>query len=364
VSCSRASSSVGLLLVLLVLAVLGSAQAAAPRAPVVIARGFDAPLHLAASATEPGRLYVVEQKGVIRVIVNGRLRAEPFLDIQSLVRSGGEQGLLSVAFHPRYAQNHLFYVDYTDTNGDTRVVEYRSDGTRAIPSSARQLFFEKQPFSNHNGGQLAFGPDGLLYIGMGDGGSGGDPNNNGQTFVNKLAKIWKMDVNASDPQPVLAEYGLRNPWRFSFDRANGDLYIADVGQGAWEEIDYVPRAKLGQIQNFGWAVYEGRAPLDSSRELDPRGPYRPPVQVYSHALGCSVTGGFVYRGKARPDLRGRYYYGDWCSGTVWSLKMVKGRVTSFRKERFTVPQLTSFGEDARGGLYAVSQRGLIYRIAG
>jgi glucose/arabinose dehydrogenase len=296
--------------------------------------------------------------------VNGRLWAEPFLDVQNLVTSGGEQGLLSVAFHPRYAQNHLFYVDYTDTNGDTRVVEYRSDGIRAIPSSARQLFFEKQPFSNHNGGQLAFGPDGLLYIGMGDGGSGGDPNNNGQTFGNKLAKIWKLDVNTPDAQPVLAEYGLRNPWRFSFDRATGDLYIGDVGQGMWEEIDYVPRARLNQVQNFGWAVYEGRAPTDNSRKLDPRGPYRPPIQVYSHALGCSVTGGFVYRGKARTDLAGRYYYGDYCSGTVWSLKMVKGRMTGFRKERFTIPSLTSFGEDARGGLYAVSQRGLIYRIAG
>jgi glucose/arabinose dehydrogenase len=272
--------------------------------------------------------------------------------------------LLSVAFHPRYAQNHLFYVDYTDTNGDTRVVEYRSDGTRAIDSSARQLFFEKQPFPNHNGGQLAFGPDGMLYIGMGDGGSGGDPNNNGQTFTNKLAKIWKMNVNATDPQPVLAEYGLRNPWRFSFDRATGDLYIADVGQGNWEEIDYVPRARLNQVMNFGWAVYEGRAPYDRSRKLDPRGPYRAPIQVYSHGLGCSVTGGFVYRGKARKDLVGRYFYGDYCSGTVWSFKVVKGKVTSLRKERFDIPSLSSFGEDSRGGLYAVSQGGTIYRIAG
>jgi glucose/arabinose dehydrogenase len=364
VSCSRVNSAVGLLLTLLAAALIGPAQAAAPKSPVIVARGFDAPTHLAAPPNEPGRLYVVEQKGTIRVVVNGRLRAEPFLDIQSLVTSGGEQGLLSVAFHPRYAQNHLFYVDYTDTNGDTRVVEYRSDGARAIASSARQLFFEKQPFANHNGGQLAFGPDGLLYIGMGDGGSGGDPNNNGQTFVDKLAKIWKLDVNNPDAEPVLAEYGLRNPWRFSFDRANGDLYIADVGQNMWEEVDYVPRARLGQVMNFGWAVYEGRAPFDRSRKLDPRGPYRGPIEVYSHSLGCSVTGGFVYRGKARPDLRGRYYYGDYCSGTVWSLKVVKGKVTGFRKETFTIPSLTSFGEDARGGLYAVSQGGVIYRIAG
>jgi glucose/arabinose dehydrogenase len=347
----------------IVLLGVGAAQGATPKGPVVVARGFDAPLDVAAPANEPGRLYVVEQKGTIRVIVNGKMQAQPFLDIHDLITSGGEQGLLSVAFHPRYAQNHLFYVDYTDTNGDTRVVEYRSDGAHAIPSSARQLFFEKQPFANHNGGQLAFGPDGLLYVGMGDGGSGGDPNNNGQTFVNKLAKIWKIDVDATDSQPALAEYGLRNPWRFSFDRTTGDLYIADVGQNMWEEIDYVPRAKLDQVMNFGWAVYEGRAPYDRTRKLDPRGPYRGPIQVYSHSLGCSVTGGFVYRGTARTDLRGRYYYGDYCSGTVWSFKVVKGKVTVFRKERFTIPSLTSFGEDARGGLYAVSQRGVIYRIA-
>jgi glucose/arabinose dehydrogenase len=362
VSCSRASA---FLLLALGLALVGPAQGAAPKPirPVVVARGLDSPIHLAAPANEPGRLYVVEQQGTIRAIQNGRLQAQPFLDIRNLVKSGGEQGLLSVAFNPRYAQNHLFYVDYTDTNGDTRVVEYRSDGTRAIESSARQLFFEKQPFANHNGGQLAFGPDGLLYIGLGDGGSGGDPNNNGQTFTNKLAKIWKLDVDAANPQPVLAEYGLRNPWRFSFDRATGDLYIADVGQGSWEEIDYVPRAKLDQVMNFGWAVYEGRAPYDRSRKLDPRGPYRGPIQVYSHAVGCSVTGGFVYRGKARKDLVGRYFYGDYCSGIVWSFKMVKGKMTAFRREAFKIPSLSSFGEDARGGLYAVSQSGTIYRLA-
>ncbi|HZT10408.1 MAG TPA: PQQ-dependent sugar dehydrogenase, partial [Actinomycetota bacterium] len=312
---------------------------------------------------EPGKLYVVEQKGTIRVIQNGRLQAQPFLDIQNLVKSGGEQGLLSVAFHPRYAQNHLFYVDYTDTNGDTRVVEYRSDGTRAIESSARQLFFEKQPFSNHNGGQLAFGPDGMLYIGMGDGGSGGDPNNNGQTFQTKLAKIWKLDVNKRAAQPQLVEYGLRNPWRFSFDRATGDLYIGDVGQNAWEEIDYVARAQLGTVLDFGWAVYEGNSSYDSSRTLDPRGPYVRPVEVYGHDEGCSVTGGFVYRGKGAPALAGRYFYGDYCSGTIWTLKIVDGKATDVQQESYRVPGLTSFGEDARGGLYAVNDRGTVFRIA-
>jgi glucose/arabinose dehydrogenase len=332
--------------------------------PAVVVKGLDAPTDVAAPASEPGRVYVVEQAGLIKVVDKGRVRAQPFLDIRDIVSSGGERGLLSVAFHPRYANNRRFYVDYTDTDGNTRVFEYRSDGTQAIPSSARQLFFEKQPFPNHNGGQLAFGRDGLLYIGLGDGGSGGDPDNNGQTFTTKLAKIWKLDVNTADAQPVLVAYGLRNPWRFSFDRATGDLYIGDVGQSRVEEIDYVPFARLGGLMNFGWAAYEGTAPYDTGRQLDPRGRLVWPIRVYTHTFGCSVTGGFVYRGKARPDLAGRYFYGDYCSGTIWSLLMRKGRVTGWRREPFKIPGLTSFGEDARGGLYAVSSGGTLYRIAG
>jgi glucose/arabinose dehydrogenase len=345
-----------------VAAILASALAlAAP--PTVVARGLGPLTHLATPASEPGRLYVVEQRGVIRVIERGRVRTQPFLDIHTRVSSGGERGLLSIAFHPRYAQNHRFYVDYTDTAGNTRVVEYRSNGRTAILSSAREIFYQRQPFPNHNGGQLAFGPDGLLYIGLGDGGSGGDPNNNGQTMRTKLAKIWKLDVDRRGAQPRLVAYGLRNPWRFSFDRANGDLYIADVGQNAWEEVDYVPRAQVGTLMNFGWALYEGNATYDSSRKLDPRGTLVRPVQVYSHDEGCSVTGGFVYRGKSRPDLVGRYFYGDYCSGTVWSLRLEDGRATDVRTESFKIPGLTSFGEDSRGGLYAVSGDGLVYRIA-
>ncbi len=363
-SSSRASTVT--VLVVAVLALGGVPHAAALQAatPAVVVRGLAPLTYVTAPKSEPGKLYVVEQQGVIRVVAGGKLRAEPFLDIRSLVRSGGEQGLLSVAFHPRYGTNHLFYVDYTDTAGNTRVVEYRSDGTRGIPSSARELFFEQQPFANHNGGQLAFGPDGLLYIGLGDGGSGGDPNNNGQTFTTKLAKIWKLNVNDPNARPAVAEYGLRNPWRFSFDRANGDLYIGDVGQGAWEEVDYVARANLGRLNNFGWAVYEGRAPYDRTRSVDSRGTLVGPIAVYSHAAGCSITGGYVYRGKVRRDLVGRYFYGDYCSGTVWSLRVSKGKATGLRRERFTIPELTSFGEDARGGLYAVSQRGILYKIAG
>jgi glucose/arabinose dehydrogenase len=331
--------------------------------PVVVANGLTAPTDVAAPPGEPGRVYVVEQAGLIKVVDHGRVRAQPFLDIRNLVSSGGERGLLSVAFHPRYAKNHLFYVDYTDTDGNTRVVQYRSNGTRALLSTARQLFFEQQPFANHNGGQLAFGPDGQLYIGLGDGGSGGDPNNNGQTFTTKLAKIWKLDVNRAGAQPVLVAYGLRNPWRFSFDRATGDLYIGDVGQSEWEEIDYVRRAQIGGLMNFGWAVYEGRAQYDPSRKLDTRGRLVWPVQVYGHDAGCSVTGGFVYRGKSRPDLTGRYFYGDYCAGTIWSLRIRGGKATAVRREPFKIAGLTSFGEDARGGLYAVSEAGTLYRIA-
>jgi glucose/arabinose dehydrogenase len=333
-------------------------------APVVVARGLGPLTHLAAPVGEPGRLYVVQQEGVIRVIDHGRLRPQPFLDIRKRVSSGGERGLLSVAFHPSYAKNHRFYVDYTDTAGDTRVVEFRSNGRTAILSSMRQIFAEPQPYPNHNGGQLAFGPDRMLYIGLGDGGSGGDPQNNGQTFTTKLAKIWKLNVDKPGARPVLVAYGLRNPWRFSFDRATSDLYIADVGQDAWEEIDYVPRGQLGRLMNFGWSVYEGNATYDSNRSLDPRGALVRPVEVYSHDEGCSVTGGFVYRGKASPALLGRYFYGDYCSGTVWSLRIAGGKATDVRREAFSIPTLASFGEDSRGGLYAVTGNGIVYRIAG
>jgi len=345
-------------------ALLSPGVASSATGPAVVARGLGPLTYLTAPAGEPGRLYVVGQEGVVRVVERGRVRARPFLDIRSRISSGGERGLLSLAFHPQYARNHRFYVDYTDTAGNTRVVEFRSNGRTALLSSARQVFYERQPYPNHNGGQLAFGPDGLLYIGLGDGGSGGDPNNYAQTFGTKLGKIWKLNVDRRGATPQLVAYGLRNPWRFSFDRATRDLYIADVGQGEWEEVDYVPRAQLGTLMNFGWSVYEGNATYDSSRTVDPRGTLVRPVVVYSHDEGCSVTGGFVYRGKARRDLAGRYFYGDYCSGTIWSLRMQSGRAVDVRREPYRIANLASFGEDARGGLYAVTGSGVVYRIAG
>jgi glucose/arabinose dehydrogenase len=336
--------------------------AAAPGLSLVrVASGFDTPTHVAAPSAEGNRLYVVEQGGRVYVLVNGRRRAEPFLDIRNLVQAGGEQGLLSIAFHPRYARNRRFYVDYTDTNGDTRVVEYRSDGTRALPGSARHLLFVDQPYSNHNGGQLAFGRDGALYVGMGDGGSGGDPENRAQNPRTLLGKLVRINVDRP-AQRKIAALGLRNPWRFSFDRANGDLYIGDVGQNAWEEVDYLPRRRLGSLINYGWDAWEGR----SRYEPKPLGPGRlvQPVAVYETGTSCSVTGGFVYRGRGVPAARGRYFYGDYCTGIVWSLRIFGAKARGLRRERFRVPGLSSFGEDARGELYLVGhQGGAIYRLA-
>ena len=326
---------------------------------VEIASGLDSPLHLAATRSEPNRLYVVEQAGRIVVLENGRVRDEPFLDIDERVRSGGEQGLLSVAFHPNYAANRRFYVNYTDNDGHTNVVEYRSNGRRAIPSTARRLLFIRQPYSNHNGGNLVFGPDGRLYIGMGDGGAGGDPENRAQNMRSLLGKLLSINVNTRGVK--IEALGLRNPWRFSFDRANSNLWIADVGQNAFEEIDFTPRAQQRLLLNYGWDVYEGRTRFESKRPS--RGRLVFPVATYDRGGGCSVTGGFVYRGRGVPAARGRYFYGDFCSGNVWSLRLVSGRAR-VRREPFRVDSLASFGEDVAGELYLVSLEGSVYRLAG
>jgi glucose/arabinose dehydrogenase len=344
-----------------------TARTAAPEAAAYSFRAFVnavSPVHVAAPANKPGWVYVVEKAGRIRVVVNGRYRARPFLDIRRLVgSSGSEQGLFSVAFHPRFAQNRRFFVDYTDVNGNTRVVEYRSNaaGTQALIRTRKQWLIVAQPYANHNGGQVAFGPDGRLYVGMGDGGSGGDPQNRAQSLGTLLGKLVRFNVAVSRPNPQIAALGVRNPWRFSFDRANGDLYLADVGQNAWEEINYVPRARVTELANYGWDVYEGRARFES-KEPNSRGRLVFPVHVYGRGDGCSVTGGFVYRGSAVPTARGRYFFGDYCSGNVWSLVVANGEATGVRRETFRIPQLSSFGEDARGELYATSLAGRVYRL--
>jgi glucose/arabinose dehydrogenase len=324
------------------------------------AQGLSALTAIASTPAEPRRLYAVEQVGRIRYFVNGKLRGT-FLDIRSRVSSGGERGLLSVAFHPAYAKNHRFYVDYTDRNGNTRVVEFRSRNGRAIKSSARQLLFVRQPYPNHNGGELQFDSKGLLYVGMGDGGSGGDPGNRAQRTSEKLGKLLRIDPLRRGASWQIVGLGLRNPWRFSFDRANGDLYIGDVGQDAWEELDYRPQAQISTLANYGWHVYEGRTRYANS----PLGPGQlvMPIEVYSHNEGCSVTGGYVYRGKAVPAAVGRYFYGDYCSGNIWSLKVDDGRATDDRREPFQVQSLTSFGVDVAGELYLATGNGRIYKLS-
>ncbi len=325
-----------------------------------MATGFSDPVYAIAPKLERGRLYVVERAGRIRVLEKGRKRTTPFLDIRSRVGSdSSEQGLLSMAFHPAYATNRRFYVNYTDREGDTRVVEFRSDGRRGLTKTARELLFVRQPFANHNGGQLQFGPDGKLYVGMGDGGSGGDPQNHGQNPNSKLGKLLR--TNPLSVRWEIAGYGLRNPWRFSFDRKTGDLYIGDVGQNAREEIDFRPRG--APPANFGWARYEANLEFKDVA-LHPPSPLVFPIFDYGHNDGCSVTGGYVYRGSAVPQAKGRYFAGDYCSGDVWSLRVVAGKATNVRSEPFRVESLSSFGEDARGELYLVSLDGAIYRLTG
>jgi glucose/arabinose dehydrogenase len=353
----------------LIAAVLAATAGATPKRHAAlhlqpVAAGLASPTYVTAAPGEPGNLYVVEQPGRIRVVAGGRLRATSFLDIRSRVKSGGEQGLLSVAFDPAYRRNHLFYVNYTDRNGDTRVVRFRARGGRAVLSSAKQLLLVRQPYANHNGGQLQFGPDRQLYVGMGDGGSAGDPENRAQNLASRLGKLLRTSVRARRPVWRLAAYGLRNPWRFSFDRANGDLYVGDVGQGDWEEVDYRTRAQLKRRWNFGWARYEGNHHFKDG-PFSSASPYVPPVEEYRHTGGsCSITGGYVYRGRTIPSYRGRYLYGDYCSGIVWTLRISGGRAVDVRREPISVPQLSSFGQDGTGELYAVSQNGRVWKLAG
>lgn len=351
----------GVLIAVAILVAVAGAASASPSAfgRKVVARGFDEPVQVTAPRNEARRLYVVEQPGTIRVIERGKVRSGFFLDARSQITAGGEQGLLGLAFDPKYGTNRFVYVNYTDTGGDTRVVRYRTDGRRALPGTARVLLRVAQPYANHNGGNLVFGPDGYLYVGTGDGGSGGDPEDRSQDMGSLLGKMLRLDVRRPGSAPEIVALGLRNPWRYSFDRRTGDLYIGDVGQSEIEEIDFTPRESPG-LENYGWDVYEGSRQFES-KPLGPGSLVRP-VYEYTHQSGCSVTGGYVYRGVAKPGLRGVYVFGDYCSGTVWSLRVVDGRATGVRKEAFKIPSLTSFGEDAAGELYATSHAGVVYRL--
>ncbi len=339
-----------------------------------VAEGLTEPLFLTHAGD--ARLFVVEQPGVIRLIVEGELRPEPFLDLRTRVNdSANEQGLLGLAFHPDYAANGWLFVNYTDAAGDTIIARFTvsADPDQADPASEVRVLKVDQPYGNHNGGHLAFGPDGALYIGLGDGGSGGDPENRAQDLSTLLGKMLRIDVNTSEgyrvPEdnpflnqpgaaPEIWSFGLRNPWRYSFDRLTGDLYIGDVGQGEIEEINFQPADSPGG-ENYGWRFLEGSRPYTGEAPPDTTFP----VSEYPREGGCSVTGGYVYRGAALPALYGAYLFGDYCSGRLWMLQREAANGwtrTVFGETGFT---LSSFGEDAAGELYVLDHRGGgVYRL--
>lgn len=343
------------------------ARVAAPPAVALqkVPGTFAQPVYVTAPPGDTTRLFVVEQTGRIRIVRNGVVLAQPFLDLSGVVSTGGERGLLSMAFDPRFASNGRFYVDYTNAAGNTRVVRYTVSGTdpdRADPSTRKVLLSVRQPYSNHNGGQLQFGPDGGLYIGMGDGGSAGDPQNRAQNPRSRLGKLLRMNVRTSPVSVTRYAKGLRNPWRFSFDRATGALWIGDVGQNSWEEVDYLrPGRPAGA--NLGWNGYEGThvynqsvaAGLVKSRLVWP-------VTQYSHTLGEAVTGGYVYRGAAIPALRGFYVFGDFGSGRIWAMKGPGGTRAALPGADRATTHVSSFGQDASGELYVVSLGGSVFKV--
>ena len=345
--------------------------------PVV--SGLSAPLYLTAPPGDLSRLFIVEQTGGIRIVKDGTLLPTPFLNLSAQIVAGGEQGLLGLAFDPDYATTGRFVVHYTDLAGDTRVSTFRvsTDPDLADATSEQIIFTADQPYSNHNGGQVVFGPDGYLYLGLGDGGSANDPEGRGQNLAEPLGSILRVDVQTGTSYtvppdnpfvgqpgalPEIWSYGLRNPWRFSFDRATGDLYIADVGQNQTEEVDVAPAAGgSGRGANYGWNIMEGSHCLIG--ECNQAGLVLPNFE-YDHDQGCSITGGYVYRGAAIPALQGVYFFGDYCQGWVRSFRYVSGssiELTDWAVLRPGGP-LTSFGEDAAGELYVISANGSVFKV--
>ena len=347
---------------------------------VEVVSGLSQPLYVTAPPGDTARLFIVEKTGAIRIVKSGALLPPAFLDISTLVSGGSEQGLLGLAFHPDYATNGRFFVHYTDVAGNTRVSAFTRSSTDpdlADPASEQLVIATEQPFPNHNGGQLLFGPDGDLYLGLGDGGSGGDPQGRGQDLTDLLGSILRLDVESapyvvlndnpfagrSDARPEIWSYGLRNPWRFSFDRSTGDLYIGDVGQSAWEEVDVSPAPDgAGKGSNFGWNLMEGKHCYATST-CDQSG-LAIPVLEYDHAQGCSITGGYVYRGAAIPSIQGYYFYGDYCRGWVRSFRYQDGEAVDEFQWPTLAPggSITSFGEDAAGELYITTAEGRVLRV--
>jgi glucose/arabinose dehydrogenase len=370
---------------LLGLAMVMPASAAVPGASLVLVDGgFTKPVLVTNAGDGSGRLFIVEKAGIIKIVESGSTLPTPFLDISDQVSSDGERGLLGLAFHPGYETNRKFYVFYTRVStGRLVIAEYRAstgDPDVADESTARTLLTIAHPATNHNGGHLAFGRYGYLHISTGDGGGSGDPNNNAQSKDSLLGKILRIDVNgtsgtrayrrpASNPyvgKPGLNEIwsrGLRNPWRFSFDRATWDLWIGDVGQTRWEEIDRSSVAfGAGKGKNFGWRVMEGNHCYRPSSGCNRDGKSRP-LAEYSHSYGCSVTGGYVYRGTLSPALSGLYVFGDFCSGRIWTLPRAAARPAAETQLLDTDLMISSFGEDEAGEVYVVDYNGSIYRLS-
>jgi glucose/arabinose dehydrogenase len=362
---------------LVLLLALGALTATTVRLEQVGDR-FRNPVYIT-SPNGDSRLFVVEQAGRIRIIKNGRVVDQPFLDISTRVRSGGEQGLLSMAFHPQYRTNGWFYVNFTDRNGDTHIERFKVSGNPDVADLASMLLVLKidQPYTNHNGGLVMFGTDGMLYIGMGDGGSGGDPKGNGQNPHALLGKLLRINVSRADPYtipvgnpfangqggaPEVWATGMRNPWRFSFDRTAGLLYIGDVGQNREEEIDVAPASKAGI--NYGWNIMEGTS-CYRSPGCNHNGLQAPALSYLQHDGGCSVIGGYVYRGRRIPEIVGHYFYSDYCGGWLRSFHYQNGVATDRRTWNIpSIGNVVSFGEDSAGELYIVAENGKIFRFAG
>ena len=330
----------------------------------LIASGLNRPVDVQSALDGSGRLFIIEKYGVIRVYENGQLLEQPFLNIDDRVNDdSNEMGLLGLAFHPDYEQNGFFYVNYTGTGGNTFISRFQASGNVANAGSESILLKINQPYPNHNGGAVVFGPDGYLYLGLGDGGAGGDPHKNGQDTTSLLGKILRIDVNGGDPYSIPSDnpfgnevwaYGLRNPWRISFDRSTGDLWIGDVGQGDWEEIDYLPAGSPGGA-NFGWSIMEGNHGYDGQAQPG----LLLPAAEYSHSSGgCSVTGGVVYRG-SMTEWNGIYFYGDYCSGYVWGLILSEGQWLSQILFETNL-RITSFGQDESGEIFFASDAGGVY----
>lgn len=349
---------------------------------VPIATGFDNPILITHSGDGSGRLFVAEQTGMVWILENGVEQPTPFIDISLLLSTDvfrgtySERGLLGLAFHPDYANNGVIAIHYTDVRGDTRIARYHvnpNNPNQALPNSGEILLEIPQPHHDHNGGMIAFGPDGYLYIGIGDGGAADDPDNNAQNLGLLLGKILRIDimneniipptnpfVDIEGASPEIWAYGLRNPWRFSFDRATGDLYIGDVGQWMMEEIDFQPANSLGG-ENYGWRDYEGTllrapAPPENTDSMIM------PITEFAHTQGCSITGGYVYRGLAMPELNGVYIYADYCSGRVWTLHRNSSDEWINTLFMETGRQITSFGEDEHGELYLADYKGDILQL--